>query len=59
MEISMFTEFCAKSTVQATIQRLGDLDGWKDSIKIMERSFRTAKRGMYIRTYTGREMKVL
>jgi hypothetical protein len=54
MEISMFAEFCAKSIMQATIQRLSDLDGWKDSTTIMERSFRTAKRGTYMCAYRGR-----
>lgn len=43
----MFSTFTANSFMQATIQRLSGVDGWKDSIAIRERSFRTEKRGTY------------
>jgi hypothetical protein len=48
MEKTMFASFSAKSIMQATIQRLSGLDGWKDSIAITERSFSTGKRGTYM-----------
>lgn len=44
----MFMAFCAKSIMKATIQRLSGLDGWKDTITIAERSFRSEKRGTYM-----------
>lgn len=44
----MFAAFCAKSTMHATIQRLGALDGWKDTIAITEQSFSTKKNGAYV-----------
>jgi hypothetical protein len=44
----MFASFSAMSVMQATIQRLRGLDGWKDSIAITERSFNTKKRGTYM-----------
>lgn len=46
MEKTMFAAFCTKSIMNATIQRLSTLDGWKDSVAIMERSFKT-KEGAY------------
>jgi hypothetical protein len=48
MEKTMFAAFCAKSTMHATIQRLGALDGWKDTIAITEQSFSTKKNGAYV-----------
>jgi hypothetical protein len=48
MEKTMFASFSAMSTMQATIQRLRGLDGWKDSIAIMEQSFSTKKTGTYM-----------
>jgi hypothetical protein len=48
MEKTMFSAFCAKSIILATIQRLSGLDGWKDSISITERTFSTKKSGAYI-----------
>lgn len=42
----MFATFTAKSFMEATIQHLSGIDGWKDSIAIRERLFRTEKRGM-------------
>ena len=48
MEKTMFSTFTAKSFMQATIQHLSGVDGWKDSIAIRERMFRTEKRGMYM-----------
>ena len=47
MEKTMFSAFCAKSTMHGVIQRLSALDEWKDSIAITERSF-NAERGKYI-----------
>jgi hypothetical protein len=44
----MFVAFCAKSTMNATIQCLGVLDRWKDTIAIMEQSFSTKKNGVYV-----------
>jgi hypothetical protein len=48
MEKTMFASFSAMSIMQATIQRLRGLDGWKDSIAITEQSFNTKKRGTYM-----------
>ena len=48
MEKTMFTAFCAKSTMHGVIQHLSDLDEWKDSIAITERLFNTERRGEYI-----------
>jgi hypothetical protein len=48
MEKTMFTAFCAKSTMHGVIQRLSALDEWKDSIAITERSFNAERRGKYI-----------
>lgn len=58
MEKTMFAAFCAKSTMHGIIQRLSNLDGWKDSVAITERSFSTEKRGTYItETHTEPETK--
>jgi len=43
MEKTMFSTFTAKSFMQVTIQHLSGVDGWKDSIAIRERLFRTEK----------------
>jgi hypothetical protein len=48
MEKTMFVSFSAMSTMQATIQHLRGLDGWKDSIAIIEQSFSTKKTGTYM-----------
>jgi hypothetical protein len=49
MEKTMFTAFCAKSAMQATVQHhLSALDGWKDIVAITEQSFGTKKSGAYI-----------
>ena len=48
MEKTMFSAFCAKSTMHAAIERLSSLDEWKDSVEIIERSLSTNKGGSYI-----------
>lgn len=44
----MLATFCVKSTMHATIQNLSTLDGWKESVTIVERSFNAKKGGAYI-----------
>ena len=43
MEKTMLATFTAKPFMQAIIQRLSGMDGWKDSIAIRERLFCTEK----------------
>lgn len=44
----MSSAFWAKSTMHATIHHLSFLDGWKEGVAIMEKSFRSNKGGGYI-----------
>ena len=48
MEKTMFSAFWAKSTMNATMQRLSTLDGWKESIAIMKQSLSDNKGGGYM-----------
>ena len=44
----MFKDYTNKSTMVAILEELSNLDGWKESIAIGERSFATERRGTYM-----------
>lgn len=48
MEKTMLSAFWFKSAMHATIQRLSILDGWKDSVEIINQSLNRNKGGGYI-----------
>jgi hypothetical protein len=48
MEKTMLKDYVDKSTMVAILEELSNLDGWKESITIRERSFGTERRGAYM-----------
>jgi hypothetical protein len=48
MEKTMLSAFWVKSAMHATIQRLSTLDGWKESVEIINQSLSRNNGGGYI-----------